>query len=206
MHVTYFPASRKNGWWVILCWSTANKSKLPEHGCHYGSNQHNWCTGSEYLWLPILAFNFICLSPQLYSGNSSSCLFQPPLFVDELSLGWILRTLNVQVEKEKKFHCRLFTSSIMWKIRHFCIMGIHWRQRDVQKKCATWAELLFCFKSIHLLMYLMPSRCTGYCTVPWAFYITCILLSLLQLCQKKCLSLLNSSYLLNTPSWALKIK
>ena len=152
MLVTYFPASRKNGWRVILCGSTANKSELPEHGRHYGSNQHNWCTGSEYLWLPILAFNFICLSPQLYSGNSSSCQFQPLLFVDELSWGWILRTLNVQVEKEKKFHCRPFTSSIIWKIRHFCIMGIQWsKDNHVQKKCGTWTELLFCL--LNLLIY-----------------------------------------------------
>ena len=137
-------------------------------------------TGAQAVSIHNYLFShLIFFSHQLYSGNSSSCLFQPPLFVDELSWGWILRTLNVQVEKEKKFHCHLFMSSIMWKIRHFCIMGIHWRQRDVQKKCATWAELLFCFKSIYLLMYLMPSGCTGYCTVPWAFYITCILLILL---------------------------
>jgi len=104
-------------------------------------------------------------------------------------LGLNFKNLECSSWKREKFHCRLFTSFIMWKIRHFCIMGIHWRQRDVQKKCATWAELLFCFKSIYLLMYLMPSGCTGYCTVPRAFYITCILLSLLRLCPKKCLSL-----------------
>ena len=60
-------------------------------------------TGAQAVSIHNYLFShLIFFSHQLYSGNSSSCLFQPPLFVDELSWGWILRTLNVQVEKEKK--------------------------------------------------------------------------------------------------------
>ena len=52
----------------------------------------------DYLFRHLFCFFF----PQFYSGNSSSCFFQPSLYVDELFWGWILRTLNVQVKKEKE--------------------------------------------------------------------------------------------------------
>ena len=103
-------------------------------------------------------------------------------------LGVNFKNLECSSWKREKFHCRLFTSSMMWKIGHFCIMGIHWRQRDVQKKTVCYMNrvVILLVKSVDLLMYLMPSPpgCTGYSAILRAFCITCILLSLLQLCQK----------------------
>ena len=44
-------------------------------------------TGAQAVSIRDYLFWHLIFFPQLYSGNSSSCLFQPPLFGDELSWG-----------------------------------------------------------------------------------------------------------------------
>ena len=47
-------------------------------------------------------------------------------------------------EREIKFHRCLFTSSIKHEIRHFHVVFVQKRKRNVQKKCDARAKLLFC--------------------------------------------------------------
>ena len=51
---------------------------------------------------------------------------------------------------------RLFASSIKREIRHFPVVVVQWRQRNVQKSRAARAEVLFCL--FNLLLF-WPSRC-----------------------------------------------
>ena len=46
--------------------------------------------------------------------------------------------------KENESRCLVFTSSIKREIRHFHVVVMRWRQRNVQKKRDALAELLFC--------------------------------------------------------------
>ena len=47
-------------------------------------------------------------------------------------------------ERELKFRRCLFTSSIKHEIRHFHVVVVQKRERNVQKKCDARAKLLFC--------------------------------------------------------------
>ena len=47
------------------------------------------------------------------------------------------------LERERKFCCRLFTSSIKPEIRHFHVTVVQQRQRNVQK--SVMHEQTFCF-------------------------------------------------------------
>ena len=47
-------------------------------------------------------------------------------------------------EREIKFRRCLFTSSIKHEIRHFHVVVVQKRERNVQKKCDARAKLLFC--------------------------------------------------------------
>ena len=59
-------------------------------------------------------------------------------------------------EREIKFRRCLFTSSIKREIRHFHIVVVQKRERNIQKKCDARAKLLFCFSN---LLFLWRSRC-----------------------------------------------
>ena len=54
-------AACQNSRWIVLCWSSSNKSKLSQHGCDHGSLTHNRSTSgrqwtSEPLTTKILTF------------------------------------------------------------------------------------------------------------------------------------------------------
>ena len=59
-------------------------------------------------------------------------------------------------ERERKFRCRLCTSSVHRGIRHFHVVFVQWRQRNVQKKRDVRAKLLFWLLN---LLLLRRSRC-----------------------------------------------
>ena len=50
-------------------------------------------------------------------------------------------------EREIKFRRCLFTSSIKHEIRHFYVVVVQKRERNVQKKCDARAKLLFSYKT-----------------------------------------------------------
>ena len=79
------------------------------------------------------------------------------------------------------------------------------------KRCAkkVWymnRVVVLLIKSVDLLMYSTPSPpgSTGYSAILRAFYMYFV--ELVTVTPKKMPLSFNSSYLLNTPSWALKIK
>ena len=57
------------------------------------------------------------------------------------------------------FRHRLFASSIKLKIKQFHIVVVRKLQRNVQKKCATRAKLLFCLLNLLLLLLLLLFVC-----------------------------------------------
>ena len=50
---------------------------------------------------------------------------------------------HVRLERERKICLGLFTSPIKREIRHFHVVVVQWRQRNVQKKRDARAKLLF---------------------------------------------------------------
>ena len=79
----------------------------------------------------------------LYPDYSNSFILSN---ASELFLGRIS-----SLERERNFSCRLFTPSIKREIRHFPVVVVQWRQRNVQK-----SVLLFCL--FNLLLF-WRSRC-----------------------------------------------
>ena len=66
----------------------------------------------------------------------------------EFPRGWFLGH-RIQVRKRKKNRRpSVFTSSIKREIRHFHVVVVHWRQRNIQKRRAARAWLLFCLSNL----------------------------------------------------------
>ena len=64
--------------------------------------------------------------------------------------------------KERKFRRRLCTSSVQREIRHFHVVVVQWRQRNLQKKLDARGKLLFC--QLNLLL-LWRSHCRRRCRI-----------------------------------------
>ena len=76
--------------------------------------------------------------------------------VGELFWSWIPEKPYPSSEWERKFHSSLFTSSITREIRHFLVVVLQWRQRNVQKSVMHVHSC--CFANPNLLFFL-TSRC-----------------------------------------------
>ena len=95
-------------------------------------------------WLSLVAWKVNLRACILYPDYSNSFILSnaSELFLSRIS----------SFERERNFSCRLFTSSIIREIRHFPVVVVQWRQRNVQKKCDAPAELLS-----------VPIQPLGYC-------------------------------------------
>ena len=64
----------------------------------------------------------------------------------------------IKVQKKKKKAVAVFTSFTKREIRHFHVVVVQWRQRNVQKKRDARAKLLFChFVSFYVVLLTSPS-------------------------------------------------
>ena len=66
-------------------------------------------------------------------------------------------------ERERKFSRRLFTSSIKCEIRHFRVVVVQWRQRNVQKsvmhvQSCCFAYSTYCFIEVLVVLAVMTSQ------------------------------------------------
>ena len=89
----------------------------------------------------------------LYRDSSNSLTLSN---VGELSWSWIPEKPHPSSEWERKFHSSLFTSSIKREIRHFLVVVVQWRQRNVQKSVMHVQSC--CFANLNLLFF-WSSRC-----------------------------------------------
>ena len=100
--------------------------------------------GASAHWLSLVAWKVNLRACNLYPDYSNSFILSNAreLFLSRIS----------SFERERNFSCRLFTSSIIREIRHFPVVVVQWRQRNVQKKRDAPAELLS-----------VPIQPLGYC-------------------------------------------
>ena len=70
---------------------------------------------------------------------------------------WVLKDcIEVQKKKEEESRCLVFTSSTKGEIRHFHVVVVQWRQRNVQKSVMHVQSC--CFANVNLLLFCRP-RC-----------------------------------------------
>ena len=77
-------------------------------------------------------------------------------FAENVICRWIFQELiswgpHSSLEGQRKIRRRLFASSIKRAVRHFDVVVVQWRQRNVQKKRDARANLLFFL--INLLLF-----------------------------------------------------
>ena len=101
-----------------------------------------------FIGIKEVAWNVNLRARNLYPDYSNSFILSnaSELFLSRIS----------SLPRERNLSCRLFTSSIKREIRHFPVVVVQWRQRNVQKKRDARAELLFCL--FNLLLF-WRSRC-----------------------------------------------
>ena len=78
-----------------------------------------------FIGIKEVAWNVNLRARNLYPDYSNSFILSN---ASELFL-----SLISSLERERNFSCRLFTSSIKREIRHFPVVVVQWRQRNVQK-------------------------------------------------------------------------
>ena len=103
-----------------------------------------------FIGIKEVAWNVNLRARNLYPDYSNSFILSnaSELFLSRIS----------SLPRERNLSCRLFTSSIKREIRHFPVVVVQWRQRNVQKKRDARAELLFClFKLLLFLTFSLSS-------------------------------------------------
>ena len=90
----------------------------------------------------------------LYSDYSNSFILSnaSELFLSRIS----------SLERERNFSCRLFTPSIKREIRHFPVVVVQWRQRNVQKsvmhmQSCCFVSSTYCFFDVLVVVTVVAS-------------------------------------------------
>ena len=95
-------------------------------------------------------------------------------FVCSQSLSWLLKLIYLSnaselflsrissLQRERNLSCRLFTSSIKREIRHFPVVVVQWRQRNVQKsvmhvQSCCFASSTYCFFDVLVVVTVVAS-------------------------------------------------
>ena len=118
--------------------------------------------------------------------------------VGELSWSWIPEKPYPSSEWERKFHSSLFTPSIKREIRHFLVVVVQWRQRNVQKSVIHVQSC--CFANLNPLLF-WSSRCRRRrrilrsplfevaCSYSHRFYLLCCVLAIWRSPLRYCVQL-----------------
>ena len=103
-----------------------------------------------FIGIKEVAWNVNLRACNLYPDYSNSFILSnaSELFLSRIS----------SLERERNLSCRLFTSSIKREIRHFPVVVVQWRQRNVQKSVMHVQSCCFAYSTSRLLLF-WRSRC-----------------------------------------------
>ena len=104
-------AACQNSRWIILCWSSSNKSKLSQHGCDHGSLTHNRSTSGKQ-WTPEplntkdlnLLYTSIIMQPLLAVLYTFSMALQGE-FVEQSRASWLCFHFLFSPDLDVWFRC-----------------------------------------------------------------------------------------------------
>ena len=85
----------------------------------------------------------------------------------ELFLSQFPKKTYSSSERERKFSCRLVTSSIKLEIRHLPVAVVQWRQRNVQKSVVHVQSCSFAYSTYRFFLPFSYSSLTWHLKVTW---------------------------------------